>query len=119
MPASQVLIGYSPTLGARRTVVVPDTDAQVPGLAAWLKGTGEAVLLAPYGDYLLYGPDALLARYLGRQPQSDRCAVVSAAGVVVALVHADPALDTHPAGTLRPDPHGRAAVGQPASFSPF
>lgn len=119
MPASHVLIGYSPALGRLRTCVVPDDDAQLPGLAVWLRGMGEAVLACPRGDYLQYGPDALLARHLGRQPQPDRCAVVNASGVVVALVHADPALDTHPDGFLRPDPHGRAVVGQLASFFPF
>src|SRR5205807_1944920 len=92
--------GYSPTQGVRRTTIIPDDDSQVPGYADWLQGMGESVLVGTLEDYRSIGPDVMLARHRGQEPSSDRCAVVSQDGVVVALVRADPEIDKHPDGRL-------------------
>lgn len=113
MARTQVVIVYSPGQGRVRTVVIPDDDSQVVVHTRNLM-PGEAVLVGTLADYQKYGPDAMLARFLGRQPTTDRCAVVNSAGFVVGIVRADPAIDWHPAGRLHRDPQLKAVVGQRA-----
>lgn len=114
MTKTKVVIVYSPGQGLRRTTIIPDDDSQVPIHTANL-AHGEAVMVGLLSDYRRIGPDAMLVRYLGRKPTTDRCAVINAAGYVVAVIRADPAIDRHPAGRLHRDPKGVAVVGQPAS----
>src|SRR4051812_5875113 len=113
MPRTKVVIGYSQNLASRRTLVLPHDDAEVPERVAWLQSMGDAVLVGTLADYLHYGPDAMLARHLGRKPQATRCAIINHAGYVVAVLNADPAIDRHPAGRLHRDPAGVAVVGRP------
>ena len=111
MPQTLVVIAYSPGQGLRRVVVLPDDDSQVPVHTRNL-APGEQVMVGSLSDYRTMGPDAMLARYLGRKKTSDRCAVV-AAGVVVGLVAMDPAIDRVAGGHLHRDPNGVCVVGQP------
>lgn len=120
MPRSKVIIGYSPTLASRRTLVIPeatdpdDFDAvRVPRHVANLRRMGEAVLVAPLGLYRLIGADVILARVLGRPAQSDHHVVVDGRGVVVACVKWDVAIDgpVHPLGAVYHDPQRKFPVG--------
>jgi hypothetical protein len=118
--ATKVVIVYSPNQGMRRTVIIPSDDSQVPIHTANLQ-PGEAVMVGSLSDYRWnYGPDKMLARYLGRQPTTDRCAVVNSAGYVVGLLKMDPALDRPPPlCRLHRDPNGVAVVGQLAMNLPL
>jgi len=107
---SIALIVYSPTLGGRRRVYIPEDDSQVPFLLRTVQ-PGEAVMFAKRAQIWELGPDEVLARYLGRQPQSDRCVLADFAGKVTAELHADPLIDTHPDGKLYADPNRKARVG--------
>jgi len=115
MARTQIVIGYSFGQGVRRTTVIPDDDSQVPTYVAWLASMGEQVLVGTLTDYRFLGPDAMLARFLGRQPTTDRCAIVNAAGYVVGVIRADPTMDRHPLGRLHRDPQMKAVPGQLAS----
>jgi hypothetical protein len=112
MAQTLVVIGYSFNQARRRKVTIPDDDSEVPGLVDWMKSMGEQVMVGLLSDYRTIGPDAMLARYLGRPAISDRCAVVNASGIVTAHINADPAIDRHPTGTLHHDPHGKSKIGQ-------
>jgi hypothetical protein len=127
MSKTQVVIVYSPNTGCRRRTIVPiasdpdDWDSvRVPLHAANLQ-PGEAVMIGTLSDYHTMGPDAMLARYLGRPAQNERCAVIHhATGVVIGLIQADPKLFQHPDGhLLRPDPRGVVVIGQLARDLPL
>lgn len=112
MSQTLVVIGYSPNQGVRRTTVIPDDDNQVSTYVNWIRGIGESVLVGTMSDYKLMGPDAMLARFLGRSRTTDRCAVINSAGYVVSIICADPLMDSHPEGRLHHDPSRVAVVGQ-------
>lgn len=109
MPATKVIIIYSPNQNRRRTVIIPDDDSQIPIHTANIV-KGEAVLVGDISDYRSIGPDAMLVAHTGKQPSSDRC-IVHSNGKVVACVLGDPLIDTHPAGALTIDNTGKATVG--------
>lgn len=112
MAKTKVIIIYSSKQGILRKVIIPDDDSQIPNYIANIK-TGEQVMIASLTDYLWnYGPNNLLARFLGRKSTTDRCAVINAAGYVVAIVRADSAIDYHKSGRLHCDPNKTAVVGQ-------
>lgn len=101
MAQTQCVIVYSPNLNIRRSVIIPSDDSQVAHHATNLV-KGEAALIGTLADYNSIGPDAMLAAHTAQQPSSDRCIIVSpnALGTILGAVRADPAIDTHPAGTL-------------------
>ncbi len=111
MSQTQIVIIYSPNHGRRRTVILPDDDSQVPVHTTNL-APGEQVMVGSLSDYLTIGPDAMLQRYLGKPPVNDRCALVNAAGVVVAHLCADPLIDRVDGHTLHHDPQGKSVVGK-------
>ena len=111
MPQSQVVVIYSVSLSSVRRIVHPEDDSQVQGHLFGLQA-GEAALVGSLSDYRTIGPYAMLARYLGRPPVNDRCAIVNAAGIVLGHLRADPTIDRHPLGTLYHDPHSKSVVGK-------
>jgi hypothetical protein len=113
MARTQVVIVYSPNQGIRRTTIIPDDDSQIPVHTKNI-APGEAVMVGTLSDYRRMGPDAMLARFLGRKPTTDTCAVINAAGIVVHVIRADPAIDRHTAGRLHRDTNGKAVVGSQA-----
>jgi hypothetical protein len=121
MAKSKVVIVYSPYQARRRAVIVPDAndppdwdEVHVPAHIARETAPGERAVTIPIGLYHLIGPDAALQQILGRPPQSSRHAVVDPGGKVVSFIHVDSAIfpvvfrDGH---TIKPDPNGRAKVG--------
>lgn len=111
MPASKVVIVYSPGQALRRVVTIPDDDSQVPALVANVS-RGERVLVTSLGLYRLIGPDAILERVTGRKRTSDYCAVVDGRGVVIGHLCADPAIDRLRGATLYHDPDRLTVHGQ-------
>jgi hypothetical protein len=115
MPHSQAVIVYAPASGNVRSVIYPSDDSQAPSHTANI-GPGEAVLVVSASDCRQYGAESLLARQLNRPATASRCAVINAAGFVVAVVPADPAIDKPPPFCrLHRDPNNKAVVGQLAS----
>jgi hypothetical protein len=111
MSKTQIIIVYSPTQALRRTVIIPDDDSQVSMHTKNIQ-PGECVVVGLLSDYRLYGPDAMLSRYLNRQATTDRCAVIDHTGTVVGIVNADPAIDRLPLHRLHRDPQNKAIIGQ-------
>lgn len=114
MAQTQAVIVYSVSQGVRRRLVLPNDDAQIAMHAANV-APGEAALVVRLSDLRAVGPDALLVRLLGHKTTTDRCAVINAAGVVVAVIHADPSIDHDPRGRLHRDPYFAAVIGQLAT----
>ena len=108
---TKVVIVYSIAQGQRRTAIIPDDDSQV-SIHTQNVVAGEGVLVGSLSDYRTIGPDAMLERHLGRKPSTDRCAIVNKAGIVVGIIRADPAIDSHLLGQLRLDHDGSAIVGK-------
>jgi len=96
--ATQLAVFYATGSKILRRKIIPDSDAQ---LALHQPGPAESRLLMPldrpYGDEECR---AAIAATTGVVPPSGRCCVVDAAGKVTGVCNADPALDTHPAGSL-------------------
>ena len=96
--ATQLAVFYATGSKILRRKIIPDNDAQ---LALHQPGPGESRLLMPldrpYGDKECR---AAIAAATGVAPPSGRCCVVDDAGKVTGVWDADPALDTHPAGSL-------------------
>jgi hypothetical protein len=96
--ATQLAVLYATGSKILRRKVIPYNDAQ---LALHQPGPGESRLLLP----LTQPHDdascrAAIAAATGVMPPSGRCCIVDGAGNVTGVCHADPALDTHPAGSL-------------------
>ena len=96
--ATLLAVFYATGSKILRRKIIPDSDEQ---LALHQPGPDESRLLMPldrpYGDEECR---AAIAAATGVAPPSGRCCVVDAAGKVTAVCNADPALDTHPAGSL-------------------
>lgn len=96
--ATQLAVFYATGSKILRRKVIPDNDAQ---LALHQSEPGESRLLMPldrlYDDAACR---AAIAAATGVTPPSGRCCVVDSTGKVTGVCNADPALDTHPAGSL-------------------
>jgi hypothetical protein len=92
---------YSRAQGRVRRIVVETPGFPRVDYTKDHVGPGESVLVIVPDKPV--GPDecqAILNETLGKQHTSDRCAVVDKDGKVVHVVHADPNIDSHPAGTI-------------------
>lgn len=107
MAATKLIVIYASRSGILRRKIIPDDDAQ---LDLHQPGPGESRLLLPldrrHDDAACR---AAVEEATGVTPPSGRCAVLDDNGQVVAICHADPALDAHPSGRLML--HDSAALG--------
>jgi hypothetical protein len=81
-----------------RRVILPDHDDEL--LGGLHVGPGESMLVKPSGPSDIFTCQAHVKTATGVQPLDPRCAVVDNTNTVVAVILADPALDSHPAGAL-------------------
>jgi hypothetical protein len=101
--ASKVGVVYAVKSGILRRWIIPDDDA---GLQHHPVSPGEAMLVVDRAslppDPLQVQPfvEAAIARATGKGVPSPRCAVVDAAGDVVAVIMADPDIDQVPGHSL-------------------
>jgi hypothetical protein len=97
---ASTLIGviYSISQARVRQWIIPDDDKELDG---YQPSPGEAFFtyLAKLGHDTAT-INAQVKAVTGRDPDDDTCAVVAADGSIVALVKADPAIDTHPDGDV-------------------
>jgi hypothetical protein len=105
--AMQIVVIYAAGSKILRRKIIPDDDSQ---LGLHQPGPGESRLLLP----LAHRHDdaacrAAIAATTGVTPPSGRCCIVDAAGIVIGVCNADPALDAHPLGELIA--HDRAGIG--------
>lgn len=90
MAATSIGIIYGADSGIVRRIVIPDEDAQLAGHV----GPGEALLTIPRAaPHDVISVTAAVAKATGKDIPDSRCAVIDKAGVVVEMIHADPALD--------------------------
>jgi hypothetical protein len=92
--ATQLAVFYAAGSKILRRKIISDSDAQ---LALHQPGPGESRLLMPLDRP--YG-DKECSEATGVAPPPGRCCVVDAAGKMTGVCNADPALDTHPTGSL-------------------
>jgi len=96
--ATQLAVFYATGSKILRRKVIPDSDAQ---LVLHQPGQGESRLLLPLAQpHDDASCRAAIAAATGVAPPSGRCCIVDGAGNVTGVCNADPALDTHPAGSL-------------------
>jgi hypothetical protein len=96
--ATRLIVIYATRSKILRRKIILDDESQ---LDLHRPGPGESLLLlplsAPFDDASCR---AAIAAATGAEPLTGRCCIVDAAGNVVGVCNADPALDTHPAGQL-------------------
>lgn len=99
MTSTIIGVVYSVAQSRVRRIIVFDDDKQAQD-AAWAM-PGEALLTydAKLGTDIAVA-QAHVTSLTGRKPDSDDCAVVDEAGIVLCLVKADPTIDKHPDGSL-------------------
>ncbi len=101
MPAPLVYgIIYATQSKILRRIVVPSDNSSLNFLATMV-GPGESIVARPTGHGDGHAQWAAAVQSVtGVMPPSAACAVVDATNTVILIVMADPALDTHPQGTL-------------------
>jgi hypothetical protein len=96
--ATRFAVFYATDSKILRRKVIPDSDAELEGLQPL---PGESMLLLslvlPHDDASCR---AAIASATGVSPPSGRCCIINESGDVIAVCNADPALDTHAAGTI-------------------
>lgn len=116
--ATQFVVIYAAGSKILRRTIVPGSDGEG---ALHQPGPGESRLLLPLTGANGAQPHddaacrAAIAAATGVTPPSGRCVVVDGAGIVVAVCHADPALDLHPQGRLVA--HDGAGIGERISLT--
>jgi hypothetical protein len=99
--ATQLVVIYATESRILRRKIIPDNDAQI---ALHQPGPGESRLLLPLAQpYDDAACRAAIAAASGVSPPSGRCCIVDRDGNIIGVCHADPAIDTHPAGQLVAD----------------
>lgn len=107
---------YATGSKAIRRIIVPDRDTALTD-GTHLAGTGETLLVAAGPANDLATCMALVQEATGQVSPYPKCVVVDKTNKVVAYAMADPALDTHPLGTLLMVSADGIAVG--ATFDPL
>ena len=114
MTATMIGIVYTAANKVHRGFIVPDNDAELDN--PWHVHLGEKLIKVslasvtfPITLQFLKNQIALAEQVVPSAVPSGRCVVVDAQGNVAAVAMADPALDTHPAGTLMA--HNSATFG--------
>ena|SRR5215475_3791543 len=82
-----------------RRIIVPESDSTLTD-GTHKVGEGETMLVASGEACDLASCIELVKEATGVVPADPRCFVLDKANKIVAVVHADPELDTHPLGTL-------------------
>lgn len=98
MPATTFGIVYATGSKMVRRIILPDDDTEL--LNGNHVGPGETMLVSPSGSHDLATCQALVKQATGVAPPDAACAVLDKNNAVVAVIMADPAIDTHPAGTV-------------------
>lgn len=111
MPVTKVGVVYSSAQLVRRRIIKSDSDDADIDIHKATMLPGEAWLEIPLNVYNKFGNtpkdhvtgntlDVHIASILGN-PKNDVCVIVSPDGNIVGYCHADPSIDSHPAGTLQ------------------
>ena len=96
--ANRVVVIYATRSKILRRKIILDNEAQ---LDLHQPGSGESRLLLPLSSpFDDASCRAAIAAATGAVPPEGRCCIIDAAGDIVGVCNADPALDTHPAGQL-------------------
>jgi hypothetical protein len=99
MAATQIGIVYATGSGILRRLIVPDDDAEL--VDKHPVALGETMLVVSAKTIKNQADvEAAVALVIGKPVPSARCAVVDAAGTVVNVIMADPALDSVSGATL-------------------